>query len=54
VVDADEPSLRVLFGAAAPGIVTGIYERRLAKWKQWERLAYDAQGRPIRPLDAGL
>ncbi len=44
VVDADEPPLRVLFGAAAPGIVTGIYERRLAKWKQWEQLAYDAQG----------
>jgi NAD(P)-dependent dehydrogenase (short-subunit alcohol dehydrogenase family) len=44
VVDADEPPLRVLLGAAAPGIVTGIYERRLAEWKKWERLAYDAQG----------
>ncbi|MGP3961400.1 SDR family NAD(P)-dependent oxidoreductase [Nonomuraea sp. 3N208] len=44
VVDADEPPLRVLFGAAAPGIVTGIYERRLTEWKQWERLAHEAQG----------
>ncbi|HEU5157453.1 MAG TPA: oxidoreductase [Streptosporangiaceae bacterium] len=43
VVDAEEPPLRVLFGAAAPQIVTGIYERRLAEWKQWERLAYNAQ-----------
>ncbi|WP_188190399.1 SDR family NAD(P)-dependent oxidoreductase [Nonomuraea sp. SYSU D8015] len=44
VVDADEPPLRVLFGAAAPGIVTGIYERRLTGWKEWERLAHKAQG----------
>ncbi|MFB4289815.1 oxidoreductase [Nonomuraea sp. ATR24] len=44
VVDAAEPPLRVLFGAAAPGIVTAIHERRLADWKQWERLAYEAQG----------
>jgi hypothetical protein len=34
----------VLFGAAAPDIVNGIYERRIAEWKQWERLANKAQG----------
>jgi NAD(P)-dependent dehydrogenase (short-subunit alcohol dehydrogenase family) len=44
VVDTAEPPLRVLFGATAPRLITGIYERRLAEWKQWERLAYDAQG----------
>jgi hypothetical protein len=44
VVDSDEPPLRVLFGAQAPGIVTGIYQRRLAEWKEWEPLAHEAQG----------
>ncbi|MDP4500556.1 SDR family NAD(P)-dependent oxidoreductase [Nonomuraea turcica] len=44
VVDSDEPPLRVLFGAQAPGIVTGIYQRRLAEWKKWELLAHEAQG----------
>jgi len=44
IVDTDEPPLRVLFGAAAPDIVYGIYERRIAEWKQWERLANKAQG----------
>nr|WP_153024648.1 oxidoreductase [Glycomyces albidus] len=44
VVDAPEPPLRVLFGALAAGIVTGIYERRLQEWAAWEELAVRAQG----------
>lgn len=44
VVDAEEPPLRVLFGAAAHGIVEGVYRRRLAQWAAWEDLATRAQG----------
>lgn len=44
VVDAAEPPLRVLFGAQAPAIVRGVYERRLAEWDAWEHLAIKAQG----------
>ena len=45
VVDAAEPPLRVLFGASAPTIVRGVYERRLAEWAAWEDLAIRAHGR---------
>jgi len=44
VVDAPEPPLRVLFGAPAEAIVTGIYEKRLAQWREWSELAARAQG----------
>jgi NAD(P)-dependent dehydrogenase (short-subunit alcohol dehydrogenase family) len=44
VVDADEPPLRVLFGAQAPDVVEGIYARRLQTWKDWEHTAKRAQG----------
>jgi hypothetical protein len=44
VVDAPEPPLRVLFGAAAPAVVRGVYERRLAEWASWEDLARRAHG----------
>ncbi|WP_035697426.1 oxidoreductase [Glycomyces tenuis] len=44
VVDAPEPPLRVLFGALAPGIVSGIYERRLQEWEAWREIADRAQG----------
>ncbi|MFI9485788.1 SDR family NAD(P)-dependent oxidoreductase [Promicromonospora sp. NPDC052451] len=44
VVDSPEPPLRVLFGAAAPATVRGIYERRLAEWSAGEHLAHRAQG----------
>lgn len=44
IADADEPPLRVLFGSAAPGIVRGIYERRLADWDAWNDLTLRAQG----------
>jgi NAD(P)-dependent dehydrogenase (short-subunit alcohol dehydrogenase family) len=44
VVDSPTPPLRVLFGAQAPGIVRGIYERRLAEWDAWTDLSVAAQG----------
>jgi NAD(P)-dependent dehydrogenase (short-subunit alcohol dehydrogenase family) len=44
VVDSDDPPLRVLFGAAAEQIVTGVYEKRLAGWREWSELAQRAHG----------
>jgi NAD(P)-dependent dehydrogenase (short-subunit alcohol dehydrogenase family) len=44
VVDAEEPPLRVLFGGQATELIKGIYERRLANWEQWEKVAQLAQG----------
>jgi NAD(P)-dependent dehydrogenase (short-subunit alcohol dehydrogenase family) len=43
LVDLDEPPLRALVGAAAPGVVRGIYERRLAEWAAGESRAVAAQ-----------
>jgi NAD(P)-dependent dehydrogenase (short-subunit alcohol dehydrogenase family) len=44
IVDADEPPLRCLFGAAALGIVRSDYESRLANWEAWDEVAQLAQG----------
>jgi len=44
LVDAEEPPLRCLFGAAAFGIVRADYEQRLATWEAWDRVAQRAQG----------
>jgi NAD(P)-dependent dehydrogenase (short-subunit alcohol dehydrogenase family) len=44
IVDADQPPLRVLFGAQAPQLVEGIYARRLQTWKDWEPTAKRAHG----------
>ncbi|WP_305782365.1 SDR family oxidoreductase [Symbioplanes lichenis] len=44
LVDADEPPLRVFFGAAPLGIATADYESRLAEWRKWDWLAQEAQG----------
>jgi NAD(P)-dependent dehydrogenase (short-subunit alcohol dehydrogenase family) len=44
VVDSEQPPLRVLFGAQAPQIVTGIYERRLQTWQDGADLALLAHG----------
>ncbi|MDQ3789509.1 MAG: oxidoreductase [Actinomycetota bacterium] len=50
VVDAEQPPLRVLFGALfgvpTPEIVRGIYDRRLKEWAEWESLAVRAYGDP--------
>jgi NAD(P)-dependent dehydrogenase (short-subunit alcohol dehydrogenase family) len=49
IVDADQPPLRVLFGALfgvpVPEIVRGIYDRRLKEWAAWEDLGARAYGR---------
>ena len=44
VVDAEEPPLRVFFGAAPLGIATKDYESRLALWNEWQSVAVEAQG----------
>jgi NAD(P)-dependent dehydrogenase (short-subunit alcohol dehydrogenase family) len=49
IVDAEQPPLRVLFGALfgvpTPEIVRGIYDRRLKEWAAWEDMAVRAYGR---------
>lgn len=44
IVDAEEPPLRCLFGAAALSIVRADYESRLAGWEAWDHVAQQAQG----------
>jgi NAD(P)-dependent dehydrogenase (short-subunit alcohol dehydrogenase family) len=44
VVDADEPPLRVFFGAAPLSIAKADYESRLANWDRWQDVAVEAQG----------
>jgi NAD(P)-dependent dehydrogenase (short-subunit alcohol dehydrogenase family) len=50
IVDAEQPPLRVLFGALfgmpTPEIVRGIYDRRLTEWAEWQNLAVRAYGNP--------
>jgi NAD(P)-dependent dehydrogenase (short-subunit alcohol dehydrogenase family) len=38
VVDAERPPLRILMGAMAGDVVPGVYERRLAIWKEWDEV----------------
>jgi NAD(P)-dependent dehydrogenase (short-subunit alcohol dehydrogenase family) len=44
IVDADDPPLRVFFGAAPLGIAEADYESRLATWREWNDVALLAQG----------
>jgi NAD(P)-dependent dehydrogenase (short-subunit alcohol dehydrogenase family) len=44
VVDADEPPLRVFFGAAPLGIAEADYASRLETWRKWQDVAELAQG----------
>ncbi len=44
VVDADEPPLRVFFGAAPLGIAKADYASRIETWEQWDDVAKLAQG----------
>ncbi|GHG41644.1 MULTISPECIES: oxidoreductase [Amycolatopsis] len=50
VVDAEQPPLRVLFGALfgvpTPELVRGSYDRRLKEWAAWEHLTTRAYGDP--------
>ena len=44
VVDAEEPPLRVFFGASPLETAKTDYESRLRNWEQWQRVAELAQG----------
>jgi NAD(P)-dependent dehydrogenase (short-subunit alcohol dehydrogenase family) len=44
IVDSDDPPLRVLFGSAAPAMVTEIYRQRLQTWSDWEAVTHKSQG----------
>jgi NAD(P)-dependent dehydrogenase (short-subunit alcohol dehydrogenase family) len=44
VVDAEEPPLRVFFGATPLQTVKADYESRLRNWEQWQPVAELAQG----------
>jgi NAD(P)-dependent dehydrogenase (short-subunit alcohol dehydrogenase family) len=45
IVDADEPPLRVFFGAAPLDIARTEYAQRIATWERWNDLSRAAQGR---------
>jgi NAD(P)-dependent dehydrogenase (short-subunit alcohol dehydrogenase family) len=44
IVDAEEPPLRVFFGAAPLAIATRDYESRLKTWNEWQPVSLLAQG----------
>lgn len=44
IVDAEDPPLRVFFGAAPLEIATADYEERLRTWRAWQPVALAAQG----------
>ncbi|MBN9108241.1 MAG: SDR family oxidoreductase [Pseudonocardia sp.] len=44
VVDAENPPLRIFFGAAPLGIAEQDYESRLATWREWQPVSVEAQG----------
>ncbi|MCU7726443.1 SDR family oxidoreductase [Actinoplanes sp. KI2] len=44
IVDAENPPLRVFFGAAPLAIATADYESRLAEWREWQPISIEAQG----------
>jgi len=44
VVDAEEPPLRVFFGASPLATAKADYENRLRTWEQWQPVAELAQG----------
>ncbi|TFD23384.1 SDR family oxidoreductase [Cryobacterium sp. TMS1-13-1] len=44
IVDADEPPLRIFFGAAPLAMAKADYASRLATWEKWNALSIEAQG----------
>ena len=44
VVDADEPPLRVFFGAAPLSIAKADYASRIETWEKWDDVSQRAQG----------
>jgi len=44
IVDAENPPLRVFFGAGPLAIATADYDSRLAEWREWQPVSVEAQG----------
>jgi NAD(P)-dependent dehydrogenase (short-subunit alcohol dehydrogenase family) len=44
IVDAEQPPLRVFFGAGPLQMIRPEYAQRLATWEQWDELSKAAQG----------
>jgi NAD(P)-dependent dehydrogenase (short-subunit alcohol dehydrogenase family) len=44
IVDAENPPLRVFFGAGPIQLAKADYENRLATWEQWQPVSVEAQG----------
>jgi NAD(P)-dependent dehydrogenase (short-subunit alcohol dehydrogenase family) len=44
VVDAEDPPLRIFFGAAGLPMTRAEYARRIETWERWNDLAVEAQG----------
>ncbi|SNQ45309.1 Short-chain dehydrogenase [Frankia canadensis] len=44
IVEAENPPLRVLFGAPPTQLVKYLYQQRLNTWAQWEDVSIQAQG----------
>ncbi|MFF6874827.1 SDR family oxidoreductase [Streptomyces sp. NPDC012474] len=44
IVDADNPPLRVFFGAAPLHLVPQVYAERLKTWEEWADISIQAQG----------
>jgi NAD(P)-dependent dehydrogenase (short-subunit alcohol dehydrogenase family) len=44
VVDAEEPPLRIFFGAPLLQIVRDAYDERMGTWEKWEMVSKAAQG----------
>ena len=47
IVDADEPPLRVFFGAAGLPMAKREYAERIATWEAWNDVALESQGTPV-------
>lgn len=44
VVDAEQPPLRVFFGAMPTQMIPGLYQSRLDTWEQWKDVSVAADG----------
>jgi hypothetical protein len=44
VVDAEDPPLRIFFGAAGLPMTRAEYGRRIATWERWNPVSLEAQG----------
>lgn len=44
IVDAEEPPLRIFFGAAPLGIAKADYAGRIETWEKWDSVSHEAQG----------